>query len=70
MRIEGRIIVCTIYFPHPKTSPNVTSPYKQQGFDEFMNLVIDDAVEVYVKEAKPRKELGRFLRQLPDILYH
>lgn len=23
-----------------------------------MNLVIDEAVEVYVKDAKPRKELG------------
>ena len=29
-----------------------------QGFDEFMNLVLDDAVEVFVKENKPRKELG------------
>ena len=29
-----------------------------QGFDEFMNVVVDEAVEVYVKEAKPRRELG------------
>jgi len=29
-----------------------------QGFDEFMNLVIDDAEEVYVKESKPRVTLG------------
>jgi small nuclear ribonucleoprotein (snRNP)-like protein len=29
-----------------------------QGFDEFMNLVIDDAAEVYIKEAKPRREIG------------
>ena len=29
-----------------------------QGFDEFMNLVIDDAAEVFVKDAKPRRELG------------
>lgn len=29
-----------------------------QGFDEFMNVVLDEAVEVYVKEAKPRRELG------------
>ena len=29
-----------------------------QGFDEFMNVVIDDAAEVYVKDAKPRRELG------------
>jgi hypothetical protein len=25
-----------------------------------MNLVIDDAAEVFVKEAKPRRELGAF----------
>jgi hypothetical protein len=29
-----------------------------QGFDEFMNVVIDEAAEVYVKESKPRRELG------------
>lgn len=29
-----------------------------QGFDEFMNVVIDEAAEVYVKDAKPRRELG------------
>ena len=29
-----------------------------QGFDEFMNVVLDDAAEVYVKDVKPRKELG------------
>ncbi|KAJ8091367.1 hypothetical protein PM082_015085 [Marasmius tenuissimus] len=28
------------------------------GFDEFMNVVIDEAAEVFVKEAKPRRELG------------
>jgi hypothetical protein len=27
-----------------------------------MNLVIDEAVEVYVKEAKPRRELGVYYR--------
>jgi len=31
-----------------------------QGFDEFMNLVIDDAVEVHTKKDKQR-ELGRIL---------
>ncbi|KAK0481604.1 hypothetical protein IW261DRAFT_1471524 [Armillaria novae-zelandiae] len=30
------------------------------GFDEFMNLVIDDAAEVFVKGAQPRKELGSY----------
>jgi small nuclear ribonucleoprotein (snRNP)-like protein len=29
-----------------------------QGFDEFMNVVIDEAAEVYIKDAKPRRELG------------
>jgi small nuclear ribonucleoprotein (snRNP)-like protein len=29
-----------------------------QGFDEFMNVVLDDAAEVFVKDAKPRRELG------------
>ena len=32
-----------------------------QGFDEFMNVVIDEATEVYVKDAKPRRELGALL---------
>lgn len=30
-----------------------------QGFDEFMNLVMDDAEEVYVKEKK-RRQVGEF----------
>ena len=33
-----------------------------QGFDEFMNVVVDDAAEIYVKEAKPRRELGALFR--------
>ncbi|KIJ45696.1 hypothetical protein M422DRAFT_29786 [Sphaerobolus stellatus SS14] len=37
------------------------------GFDEFMNLVIDDAEEVYVKEAKPRVPLGRILLKGDNI---
>ncbi|KAJ9101892.1 hypothetical protein QFC21_003232 [Naganishia friedmannii] len=28
------------------------------GFDEFMNVVLDDAAEVYVKSAKPRRPVG------------
>ena len=31
-----------------------------QGFDEFMNVVLDEAAEVYVKEAQPRRELGMY----------
>ncbi|KAF5336893.1 hypothetical protein D9611_003421 [Ephemerocybe angulata] len=37
------------------------------GFDEFMNLVIDEAVEVFVKEAKPKRELGRILLKGDNI---
>ena len=29
-----------------------------QGFDEFMNVVLEDATEVYVKSQKPRREIG------------
>jgi hypothetical protein len=39
-------------------------PNNQQGFDEFMNLVLDDAEEVYIekagKEVKPRQDLGKW----------
>jgi len=38
-----------------------------QGFDEFMNLVIDDAAEVFVKDAKPRREIGRILLKGDNI---
>ncbi|RPD58400.1 Sm-like ribonucleo protein [Lentinus tigrinus ALCF2SS1-6] len=37
------------------------------GFDEFMNVVMDDAAEVYVKDAKPRKEIGRILLKGDNI---
>jgi len=37
------------------------------GFDEFMNVVIDEAAEVYVKGAKPRRELGRILLKGDNI---
>jgi len=37
------------------------------GFDEFMNVVMDDAVEVYVKESKPRREIGRILLKGDNI---
>jgi hypothetical protein len=45
----------------------LTSHLRQQGFDEFMNLVIDEAAEVYVKEAKPRKELGTLRRHSSEV---
>ncbi|KAJ7071379.1 Sm-like ribonucleoprotein [Mycena amicta] len=37
------------------------------GFDEFMNVVIDEAAEVYVKGSKPRRELGRILLKGDNI---
>jgi len=38
------------------------------GFDEFMNLVIDEAEEVYVgKVAKPRRSVGRILLKGDNI---
>jgi len=40
-----------------------TVSFAQQGFDEFMNLVLDDAEEVYIeksgKETKARQDLGK-----------
>lgn len=39
------------------------SLFDSQGFDEFMNLVLDDAEEVYIeksgKETKARQDLGK-----------
>jgi small nuclear ribonucleoprotein (snRNP)-like protein len=39
-------------------------PFRKQGFDEFMNLVLDDAEEVYIeksgKETKARQDLGKW----------
>jgi len=37
------------------------------GFDEFMNVVMDEAAEVYVKESKPRRELGRIMLKGDNI---
>ncbi|GJJ09554.1 hypothetical protein Clacol_003777 [Clathrus columnatus] len=45
---------------------NVIFKNLQQGFDEFMNLVIDDAEEVYVKETRPRVKLGQLVKSFLD----
>jgi len=39
------------------------------GFDEFMNLIIDEAEEVYIGKAasKPRRTLGRILLKGDNI---
>ncbi len=44
-----------VWFPILLQKANVATT---QGFDEFMNIVLDEAAEVYVKQAKPRRELG------------
>ncbi|KIY66036.1 Sm-like ribonucleo protein [Cylindrobasidium torrendii FP15055 ss-10] len=37
------------------------------GFDEFMNLVLEEAAEVFTQEAKPRRDLGRILLKGDNI---
>jgi small nuclear ribonucleoprotein E len=39
---------------------------RPQGFDEYMNLVLDEAVELSTKR-KTRKELGRVLLKGDNI---
>ncbi len=38
-----------------------------QGFDEYMNLVLDDAEEVYMKKKLPKKPIGRILLKGENI---
>jgi hypothetical protein len=60
LRIEGTIIVRPFFFP-PFSSPSqrkADCSLRSQGFDEFMNVVLDDASEIYVKTGKPRRPLG------------
>lgn len=57
-RIEGKIRV-RVSGPAQTAGPLLTC---QQGFDEFMNLVIDDAVEVRQAtktESEKRRALGK-----------
>ncbi len=49
LRIEGRIIV--------KLSQKFII---KQGFDEYMNIVLEDAVEVFLKK-KIRREVGKIM---------
>lgn len=37
------------------------------GFDEFMNLVLEQAVEVSIKDADKRVELGRIMLKGDNI---
>lgn len=38
-----------------------------QGFDEYMNVVMDDAAEVYMKDEQPRRDIGKC--SLPLSIY-
>ncbi len=72
LRIEGQIIVSgsvggreskwpqrTFSTLHPHLS-SFSSLFSDQGFDEYMNLVLDEADEVSAKRGT-RKPLGRIL---------
>lgn len=58
-RIEGKIRVCTL-----QDSKGDIVNKCVQGFDEFMNLVVDDAVEVRLAtktEEEKRRHLGMII---------
>jgi hypothetical protein len=63
-RIEAYLIVSARRTMPPLLQMTVLT--RGQGFDEFMNVVLDDAEEVYDcsakpgKEVKPRRELGEW----------
>lgn len=61
LRIEGRIIVRGKALPttHLLALTLTPSDLCVQGFDEYMNLVLDEAEEVLIKK-KSRKPLGLY----------
>ena len=61
LRIEGRIIVRDHYL----NVVNWDWVYLQ-GFDEFMNVVLDEADEVYVKKGT-RRSIGRIVLKGDNI---
>ena len=66
MRIEGRIIVSALSPSMLGCLPRrwlTAERLAWQGFDEYMNLVLDDAEEMSIKK-KSRKPLGE--RLLPE----
>ena len=69
-RIEGRIIVRFFLFSISRDDDRkVTTPTKShilQGFDEYMNLTLDDAEELDIKK-ESRKKLGRILLKGDNI---
>lgn len=50
---------------YQQTQVRITGIIK--GFDEFMNLVIEDAVEINVKDPSKRRELGMILLKGDNI---
>lgn len=59
MRIEGKLRVCIVRI-YATSFPLLTLA---QGFDEFMNLVIDEAVEVSLAQKgapESRRKLGEW----------
>lgn len=63
-RIEGKIIVrsfCPVAFPllccvkRGRTMGRMGANALWQGFDEFMNVVLDDSEEIWIKETKTKK---------------
>jgi len=67
LRIEGRIVVCPICLCNVNSLVELTEiSLALQGFDEYMNLVLDDAEELSIKK-KTRKALGRILLKGDNI---
>jgi hypothetical protein len=58
MHRRRRSILIFILWLSDSTFVRVLISLPLQGFDEFMNLVLDEAAEVFVKEAKPRRDIG------------
>lgn len=50
----------------PSAPPSLSPPLHVQGFDEYMNVVLDDAVEINLKK-KSRTPLGRILLKGENI---
>ena len=41
--------------------------HTQQGFDEFMNIVLDDAEEILMKKDQQRKKIGKIMLKGDNI---
>lgn len=75
-RRKKKVKLSTTSYPPKHTSPSTVLNYIQliiylkyfylQGFDEYMNLTLDDAVELDIKK-QSRKKLGRILLKGDNI---